>query len=87
MQCGNARHLKTLLSGAALLLMLTGCKGGSDSSINQTRDSSKPEAAASTTDAQIKAVQDNPHMPQVAKDAAISAIKQHQNEGSHHKSK
>lgn len=55
-------------------LGLAGCSGVESGA---QIDSSKP-AQAQNADAKIKAIQNDPHMPDVAKQSAIAQIKMHQ---------
>lgn len=68
---------RLIAAASALLLgglLLTGCNGEEAAA---QKDSSQP-AAASNTAERIKAIQNDPNMPEVAKQAAIADLKNHQ---------
>jgi len=78
-QSGGAKNQRPVLVLAILLLAIAG-----GIFFAYMRSSSDPEAdararTASDPEAQIKAIQDNPNMPPMAKQIAIGQIEAHKN--------
>jgi len=81
-QSGGARNQQMVLVLAIALLVIAG-----GLFFAHTRSSGDAEAeararAVSNPEAQIKAIQDNPNMPAIAKQMAIGQLQAHQNTAS-----